>query len=162
MNSALSPVANRVDPRRESEQPPVLQVAPSRVERSGEVLSPEALGLLLRLHQQFDQRRLALLEERQRRQQQFDDGAWPDFLPTSADVRSADWRVAPVPGDLLDRRVEITGPPERKMVINALNAQVKTFMADFEDACSPTWDNLLQGQINLADAVRRRIGFTDP
>ncbi len=161
MNSAASPVADRLSPHRDA-LPPAVQVAPSRIERAAEVLSPEALGLLLRLHQQFDQRRLALLDERQKRQQQFDAGAWPEFLPTSADVRGAHWRVAPVPGDLLDRRVEITGPPERKMVINALNAPVKTFMADFEDSCSPTWDNLLQGQINLADAARRRISHVDP
>jgi malate synthase len=162
MNSALSEVADHRNQRRqEPPAPSSPQVSPSRVERAHEVLTPEALGLLLQLHQQFDHRRLALLEERQRRQQQFDAGAQPDFLPASAELRSADWRVAPVPGDLLDRRVEITGPPERKMVINALNAPVKTFMADFEDSCSPTWDNLLHGQVNLADAVRRRISHTD-
>jgi malate synthase len=138
-----------------------VEVARSRVERAEEVLTPEALALLMRLHQQFDQRRLELLAARQQRQLEFDAGELPDFLPASADVRTADWRVAPVPGDLIDRRVEITGPVDRKMVINALNAPVRTFMADFEDSCSPTWDNLLRGQVNLADAIRRRISYTD-
>src|ERR1039457_7001995 len=138
-----------------------MEVARSRVERAEEVLTPEALALLMRLHQQFDQRRLELLAARQQRQLEFDAGELPDFLPASADVRTADWRVAPVPGDLIDRRVEITGPVDRKMVINALNAPVRTFMADFEDSCSPTWDNLLRGQVNLADAIRRRISYTD-
>src|ERR1039457_3404462 len=138
-----------------------VEVARSRVERAEEVLTPEALGLLMSLHQQFDQRRLELLAARQQRQLEFAAGELPDFLPASADVRTADWRVAPVPGDLIDRRVEITGPVDRKMVINALNAPVRTFMADFEDSCSPTWDNLLRGQVNLADAIRRRISYTD-
>jgi malate synthase len=137
-------------------------IAPSGVERAEEVLTPDALALLLHLHRRFEPRRRALLAARADRQRTFDAGELPDFLPTSADVRSATWRVAPVPGDLADRRVEITGPPDRKMIINALNAPVSTFMADFEDSCSPTWDNLLRGQVNLSDAVRRRIGFTDP
>jgi len=138
-----------------------LEVARSRVERAQEVLTPEALGLLLKLHQKFEQRRLQLLAARQARQQDFDQGDLPDFLPASADVRTANWRVAPVPGDLIDRRVEITGTAERKMVINALNAPVQTYMADFEDSCSPTWDNLVRGQVNLADATRRLISYTD-
>ena len=136
-------------------------LAPSRVERAREVLTPEALGLLMDLHVRFDQRRLALLAERQARQRAFDAGELPDFLAATADIRRADWRVAPAPRDLADRRVEITGPTERKLVINALNSNANTFMADFEDSCSPTWDNLLRGQVNLADAVHRRIGFTD-
>jgi malate synthase len=131
------------------------------VEGAPDVLTSEALGLLLKLHQQFDRRRLELLAARQARQLDFDQGELPDFLPASADVRTANWRVAPVPGDLIDRRVEITGPVERKMIINALNAPVRTFMADFEDSCSPTWDNLLRGQVNLADATRRRISYSD-
>jgi malate synthase len=139
-----------------------MQVAASDVERASEVLSPKALGLLMHLHQRFDARRRELLAARAQRQLQFDAGDLPDFLPASADVRSSEWRIAPVPGDLMDRRVEITGPVERKMIINALNAPVSTFMADFEDSCSPTWDNLLRGQVNLADAVRRQISFTDP
>lgn len=136
-------------------------LAPSRVERAREVLTREALGLLMNLHARFDQRRLALLAERQVRQRAFDAGELPDFLASTADIRRADWRIAPPPRDLADRRVEITGPTERKLVINALNSDANTFMADFEDSCSPTWDNLLRGQVNLADAVHRRIEFTD-
>jgi malate synthase len=136
-------------------------VAPTRVERAHEVLTPDALGLLMNLHTRFDQRRLALLAARQTRQRAFDAGELPDFLPATADVRQADWRVAPAPPDLMDRRVEITGPTDRKLIINALNADADTFIADFEDSCAPTWDNLLRGQVNLADAVRRRIGFSD-
>jgi malate synthase len=142
-------------------QPPEAIVAPSGVERAGEALTPAALGLLMNLHARFDQRRLALLAERQARQRAFDAGELPDFLPATADVRRTEWRVAPAPHDLVDRRVEITGPTDRKLVINALNAAANTFMADFEDSCSPTWDNLLRGQVNLADAVHRRIAFTD-
>src|SRR3984957_3372540 len=136
-------------------------VAASRVERACEVLTPDALGLLMNLHARFDQRRVALLAERQTRQQAFDAGELPDFLSNTADIRRADWRVAPAPRDLADRRVEIAGPTDRKFIINALNAAANTFVADFEDSCSPPWDNLLRGQVNLADAVRRPIGFTD-
>jgi malate synthase len=136
-------------------------VAPTQIERAREVLTPNALGLLMNLHARFDQRRLALLAERQVRQRAFDAGELPDFLAATADIRRADWRVAPAPRDLTDRRVEITGPTDRKLIINALNAAANTFMADFEDSCAPTWDNLLRGQVNLADAVQRRIEFTD-
>jgi malate synthase len=141
--------------------PPQARVAPSGVERAAEVLTPDALALLLHLHRRFEPQRRALLEARAERQRGFDDGERPDFLPATAELRRAEWRIAPLPADLADRRVEITGPPERKMIINALNAPVSTFMADFEDSCSPTWDNVLRGQVNLCDAVRRRIGFTD-
>jgi malate synthase len=141
---------------------PALSVAPSGVERAPEVLTPEALELLQTLHRQFEPRRRALLAAREQRQVAFDAGEWPEFLPASVDVRGAEWHIAPVPGDLMDRRVEITGPPDRKMIINALNAPVRTFMADFEDSCSPTWDNLVRGQVNLADAVRRQISYSDP
>jgi hypothetical protein len=141
---------------------PALSVAPSGVERAAEVLTPVALELLQKLHRQFEPRRRALLAARQQRQVAFDAGEWPEFLPASVDVRGAEWHIAPVPGDLIDRRVEITGPPDRKMIINALNAPVRTFMADFEDSCSPTWDNLVRGQVNLADAVRRQISYSDP
>ena len=89
-------------------------------------------------------------------------GALPDFPPRPAELRAADWRVAPVPADLTDRRVEITGPVDRKMIINALNAPVQAFMADFEDSCSPTWENIIRGQVNLLDAVRRTISYQDP
>ena len=140
---------------------PKVEILGSQVERSEEVLTPLALQLLASLHRRFNARRLELLNTRQQRQIQLDDGALPDFLGHTAEVRAGDWRIAPVPGDLLDRRVEITGPVDRKMVINALNAPVRCFMADFEDSCSPTWENLIRGQVNLADAIRRTISFED-
>ncbi len=96
------------------------------------------------------------------RQARVDAGERPDFLPGTADVRARDWSVAPIPEDLLDRRVELTGPVERKMVINALNSGASCFMADFEDSTTPTWENLIQGQINLRDAVAGTITFDDP
>jgi malate synthase len=132
------------------------------LDRSAEVLTPLALQLLQSLHRRFNGRRLELLAARAARQARLDDGEQPQFLPATAAVRAGDWRVAPVPADLEDRRVEITGPVDRKMIINALNAPVRAFMADFEDSCAPTWDNLIRGQVNLADAVRRRISFDDP
>ena len=139
-----------------------IEVEAAAVERAGEVLTSDALELLALLHRRFDPQRRALLEARARRQAEFDAGLMPEFLPATAPVRAAEWRVAPAPRDLQDRRVEITGPPDRKMVINALNAPVSTFMADFEDACSPTWENLIRGQVNLADATRGSIRYTDP
>jgi malate synthase len=132
------------------------------LERSAEVLTPLALQLLASLHRRFDNRRLELLAARTRRQRELDAGALPDFLPETAAVRAGAWRVSPVPADLQDRRVEITGPVDRKMIINALNAPVRCFMADFEDSCSPTWDNIVRGQVNLADAIRRTISYADP
>jgi malate synthase len=141
---------------------PKVEILGPPIERSGEVLTPLALQLLASLHRRFDTRRLELLAARAQRQRSFDEGVLPDFPAETAKVRAAEWRVAPVPRDLLDRRVEITGPVDRKMVINALNAPVQAFMADFEDACSPTWGNIVRGQINLADAVRRTISFDDP
>jgi malate synthase len=131
------------------------------VERSAQVLTPVALQLLTSLHRRFDGRRLALLADRARRQAEIDAGASPDFLPETAAVRAGDWRIAPTPADLQDRRVEITGPVDRKMIINALNAPVNAFMADFEDSTSPTWANIVSGQVNLYDAVRRKIAYTD-
>jgi malate synthase len=141
---------------------PAIDISRRPVERRDEVLTAEALELLADLHRRFNPRRLQLLELRQRRQAEIDRGQRPDFLPETAQIRADDWRIAPVPADLTDRRVELTGPPERKMVVNALNAPVGTFMADFEDSCSPTWENLIRGQINLSDAIRRRISHTDP
>jgi malate synthase len=131
------------------------------IERAAEVLTPLALQLLASLHRRFNARRLELLAERARRQARLDDGELPDFPAATAQQRAAEWRIAPVPADLADRRVEITGPVDRKMIINALNAPVRAFMADFEDACSPTWENIVRGQVNLADAVRRTISFAD-
>ncbi len=132
------------------------------VERSAEVLTPLAMQLLAHLHRRFNPRRLELLAAREQRQRELDAGALPDFLPQTAPVRAGKWRVAPVPADLSDRRVEITGPVERKMIINALNAPVCCFMADFEDSCTPSWANMVQGQINLYDAIRRTISYADP
>jgi malate synthase len=131
------------------------------VERSAEVLTPLALQLLQSLHRRFNPRRLELLAARAVRQAQLDAGAQPQFLSETAALREREWRIAPVPKDLEDRRVEITGPVDRKMIINALNAPVRAFMADFEDSCSPTWDNIVRGQVNLADAVRRTISYED-
>jgi malate synthase len=153
----------RTDERVYSREPagsPVEIVGP-QLERSAEALTPLALQLVASLHRRFNARRLELLAARGRRQEELDAGAMPDFLAQTADVRRGDWRIAPVPADLQDRRVEITGPVERKMIINALNAPVRCFMADFEDSCAPTWENIVRGQINLADAVRRTISFAD-
>ena len=141
---------------------PKVEILGSRIERGDEVLNPLALQLLASLHRRFNARRLELLNARRERQLQLDDGALPEFLAATAQVRSADWRISPVPADLTDRRVEITGPVDRKMVINALNAPVRCFMADFEDSCSPTWENIILGQLNLSDAIRRTISFEDP
>jgi malate synthase len=122
-----------------------------------QILTPEALDLVVDLHRAFEPRRQELLAARAERQKTFDAGALPDFLPQTKSVRESDWTIAPQPKDMLDRRVEITGPTDRKMVINALNSGASTFMADFEDANCPTWFNMVDGQINLRDAVRRTI-----
>src|SRR6202165_2337911 len=125
----------------------------------GGILTAEALALVATLHRKFEARRQELLAQRAARQREFDAGRLPDFLPATANVRSDEWRIAPQPEDMLDRRVEITGPTDRKMVINALNCGASTFMADFEDANCPTWHNMLDGQLNLRDAVRRTISL---
>jgi malate synthase len=145
---------------------PRIEISGPWVERSEEVLTPLSMQLLASLHRRFNPRRLELLAAREQRQAEIDAGALPDFVqayPPLADAEAApgDWTVAPVPSDLRDRRVEITGPVDRKMIINALNAPVKAFMADFEDSCSPTWGNLIRGQVNLRDAVRGTISFPD-
>jgi len=124
-----------------------------------QILNPDALAFVARLHREFEPRRQELLAARAARQRQFDAGALPDFLPQTRQVRESEWQIAPQPKDLLDRRVEITGPTDRKMVINALNSGASTFMADFEDANCPTWFNMIDGQLNLRDAVRRTISF---
>jgi malate synthase len=127
-----------------------------------EILTDEALNFVATLAREFGARREELLRRRAERQAQLDAGMRPDFLPETAEVRAGDWTVAPVPADIQDRRVEITGPPERKMVINALNSGARVFMADFEDANAPSWENLIEGQINLRDAVRDEISYTSP
>ncbi|MDG2522567.1 malate synthase A [Caulobacter segnis] len=129
--------------------------------RAAEVLTPEAISFVADLHRRFNARRKALLETRQARQARFDAGELPDFLAETADVRAADWVVAPLPADLFDRRVEITGPVDRKMIINALNSGAKVFMADFEDATAPTWDNVVSGQVNLKDRWAGSLSHTD-
>ncbi|MCB9038845.1 MAG: malate synthase A [Lewinellaceae bacterium] len=126
------------------------------------ILSLEAQQFLLELHRRFNARRQELLARRDGRQEEINQGKMPDFLPETRHIRESEWTVAPLPADLLDRRVEITGPVDRKMVINALNSGAKCFMADFEDSNSPTWDNNMQGHINLIDAVRRTISFEAP
>ena len=126
------------------------------------VLTRDALAFLADLHRRFDGRRRELLAAREAYDARIAGGALPDFLPETQAVRDGDWTIAPVPQDLQDRRVEITGPVDRKMVINALNSGAKLFMADFEDATTPTWSNLVSGQINLIDANKGTIAFTDP
>jgi len=127
-----------------------------------EVLTPEALAFVAKLETAFGQRRRELLQKRQERQAKIDAGTMPDFLPETADIRARDWTAAPIPADLQDRRVEITGPVDRKMVINALNSGANVYMADFEDSHSPTWAATIEGQINLRDAVAGVITFTNP
>ncbi len=127
-----------------------------------QILTPEASAFLSKLAREFEARRQQLLARRRARQQQIDAGQFPEFLPETAHVRQAEWTVAPIPHDLLDRRVEITGPVDRKMIINALNSGANVFMADFEDSNSPTWQNNLEGQFNLRDAVEGTISYVSP
>ena len=127
-----------------------------------EVLDTGALEFLAALHRQFEARRKQILALRADRQQEIYSGELPGYPAEGLDVRLADWRVAPSPADINDRRVEITGPVERKMMINALNSGAKVFLTDFEDALSPTWENVIAGQVNVYEAVRRTIAFTNP
>ena len=127
-----------------------------------EILTPEAVQFLAELHRKFNHRRIELLAARDERQLKIDGGQLPDFLAETKEIRDAEWTVATTPADLNDRRVEITGPVERKMIINALNSGAKVFMADFEDSNSPTFSNNIEGQINLRDAVRKTISFSNP
>jgi len=127
-----------------------------------EILTADAIAFLVDLQRTFNQRRKQLLAARHARQARLDDGEKPAFLDETKKIREKDWTVAPIPADILDRRVEITGPVDRKMIINALNSGAKVFMADFEDSNTPTWDNLLDGHINLRDAIRRTISYSDP
>jgi malate synthase len=138
--------------------PPGIELAAQPTPHADEVLTPEALGFVAQLHRSFNPRRLRLLGERRERQARFDAGELPDFLPNTRHVREDQgWQVAAAPPDLDDRRVEITGPVEPKMMINALNSGAKVFMADFEDALSPTWDNVVTGQWAVREAARRRL-----
>jgi malate synthase len=127
-----------------------------------QILTTDALSFLAKLHRAFNAHRLALLAERDRKQKLWDNGRWPEFRTDTVQIRDRDWQVAPAPADLQKRWVEITGPTDRKMIINALNSGADVFMADFEDANSPTWANMVEGQQNLVDTVRREIEFTNP
>ena len=127
-----------------------------------QILTPEAVAFVAKLHRALDARRQALLARRKERQIEIDAGKLPDFLPETRHIREGDWQVAGVPADLQDRRVEITGPTDRKMVINALNSGANMFMADFEDSSTPTWANQIQGQMNMRDAIAGTISFASP
>lgn len=126
------------------------------------IITSEALEFIGKLAREFEPRRRELLQNRQKAQALVDSGQLPDFLPETESIRQSEWKIAPVPDDLRNRRVEITGPVDRKMIINALNCGAGTFMADFEDSHSPTWSNTIQGQINLCDAVNRTITYIAP
>ena len=139
----------------------LLNFSEETTERFPEILTDEAMTFLSLLHENFNEKRLALLEERKKQQALFDAGAVPTFPLETKSIRESNWEAATTPADLLDRRVEITGPVDRKMVINALNSGAKTFMADFEDSTSPTWSNLMTGQENLKDAVNKTITLED-
>ncbi|MCC6869248.1 MAG: malate synthase A [Burkholderiales bacterium] len=127
-----------------------------------QILTPEALAFVARLVRAFGPRRTELMAARAARQKEFDAGKLPDFLASTQAIRESQWTCAPIPADIVDRRVEITGPVDRKMIVNALNSGASVFMADFEDANTPSWHNNVQGQVNLRDAIRRRIDFTTP
>ncbi len=139
-----------------------IRVAGPATAHQGRVLTQEAMEFVAGLDQRFDSVRRELLARRELRQVDFDHGIRPDFDHSTHEVREGWWHVAPAPADLLDRRVEITGPVERKMMINALNSGASVFMADFEDALSPTWENVIEGQANLMDAVRRSLDYRSP
>ncbi|HYZ86987.1 MAG TPA: malate synthase A [Bryobacteraceae bacterium] len=150
-----------------SAQPESLSVADVKIrgplnDAFEQILTPEAVEFLFELDRRFAERRRELLDARRTLQAELDLGKLPDFRTDTASIRKADWTVAPIPADLRDRRVEITGPVDRKMIINALNSGANVFMADLEDANSPTWENTVQGQINLRDAVRRNIAYEGP
>jgi malate synthase len=127
-----------------------------------EILTPEAVSFVAKLSREFGGRVEEILQKRAERQEQIDAGEMPDFLPETREIREGEWKIASVPGDLQDRRVELTGPPDRKMTINALNSGSSTWMADFEDANCPTWHNMLESQFNLYEAARRTITYDDP
>ena len=137
----------------------ISQLQVKQQEKYSEILSDDALLFIEKLQVKFNPKRLELLEKRKEQQKRFDLGEKPHFPKETLEIRNSNWTAAPIPEILLDRRVEITGPVDRKMVINALNSGAKVFMADFEDSCSPTWSNLLEGQQNLKDAINKTISL---
>src|SRR5260370_32809 len=139
-----------------------IQFTEAPTDASSEILTPQALAFLTELSRRFESTRQERLAARVRQQAEINAGVMPDFPPETAGIRAAEWTVAPIPNDLEDRRVEITGPVDRKMVINALNSGASVYMADFEDSNSPTWQNNIEGHINLRDAINVTIGFTSP
>ena len=140
----------------------MLKITGPAGDRDAEVLSPEAQAFVADLATRFAPRVQQILKARDARQARFDAGELPAFRVDTRDIREGDWRVGPIPADLQDRRVEITGPTDRKMVINALNSGARVFMADFEDSLAPSWRNLIEGQANLKDAASGSIEFTSP
>ena len=141
---------------------PTIEIKGLQNASTEKILTPDALQFIATLQLQFNERRKVLLKQREERQKQLDEGAALNFSDETKAIREGDWTIAPLPEDLQDRRVEITGPVTRKMVINALNSGAKMFMACFEDATSPTWENMIEGQINMYDAVRKTISFSQP
>jgi len=141
---------------------PGVELAGPAVPGQDQLLAPGAVAFLADLERRFRDERLALLQRRAARHAEIAAGRLPGFLPGTADIRARDWRVAPAPADLDDRRVEITGPAEPKMMVNALNSGARVFMADFEDALSPTWSNVVGGQLAVQEAVRRTLAFDTP
>ncbi|KGR89763.1 malate synthase [Ureibacillus massiliensis 4400831 = CIP 108448 = CCUG 49529] len=140
-----------------------LNITGKLTDEAKEILTPEALEFIVSLHEKFNERRKVLLNKRQERQKRLDNGERLNFLEETKEIREGNWTIAPLPDDLKDRRVEITGPAvDRKMVINALNSGAKMFMACFEDASTPTWENMIAGQINMRDSIRKTIAFTQP
>jgi malate synthase len=148
--------------RYSTQAPEAVEIHGRLSEGYADILTPQALAFTAKLARKFEARRRELLALRKQRQMEFDSGKLPDFLSDTKHIREGDWSVSPAPHDLLDRRVEITGPTDRKMVINALNSGANVFMADFEDSNAPTWENMIEGQINLRDAISHTIAFTSP
>src|SRR5215470_5127975 len=145
-----------------TEHPRVTRIARADFPGAGRILTPEAAAFVADLHREFEKRRQELLSRRAERRQQIAKTGKLDFLDETTSIRESAWTVAPAPRDLLDRRVEITGPTDRKMTINALNSGARVWLADHEDANSPTWQNMVAGHVNLIDAIEREITFEAP
>jgi len=150
------------NPPQETNYPDGIEILGAETPNQTSILTPDALAFVAALHRKHNPTREKLLADRQTRKAKLTAGEIPGYLPETKDIREGDWKVAPVPDDIQKRWVEITGPVERKMMINALNSGANVFMADFEDSLSPTWENAVEGQMNCYDAVRRVITFTDP